>query len=74
MEYDPIFGTRRDFYDFCKLIEKVEKVDPYAADLLRNHTKEDFYDFGYANSLLSCFVWERSVKGHEYWRDICSKY
>ena len=61
----------RNLEGYFDLIEKVKKVDLEAANYLCGEAI-DLPNFKFYPSISSCFVWLRTLQGHEYWKAIAT--
>lgn len=58
---------------YLSLIKEVAKIDPRAAEWMRNEapgTGMSLGGFECSSRLGECFVWSNTPHGHEYWKNI----
>lgn len=61
-----------DKEDYLKLIAEVEKINPEAAEYMRTDAR-NINGFKENGDLDSCFVFDVTRQGFDYWEDVCIK-
>jgi hypothetical protein len=62
-------GSLGKWEEYLTLISKVSQIDMKAAEYLRYEAGK-LPSFNLVGDLLSCFFWDNTPQGHEYWEDI----